>query len=68
MEGYNINDGRSRQKIDEAYGYKITTDKGHADIIFRNSSNGHYGGWLKNANILKEIPNDLKEIRSDWSA
>lgn len=28
------------------YGYKIVTPKGVAEIIFRNSSNGYYGGWL----------------------
>ena len=26
MEGYNVEDGRTRQQYDEAYGYKLTTD------------------------------------------
>lgn len=30
----------------EYYGCKITTDKGHIIIDYRNSSNGYYGGFL----------------------
>ena len=29
-----------------AYGVKITTDKGHIVIDYRNASNGYYGGNL----------------------
>lgn len=28
------------------YGYKFTTDKGHAVLDFRNDSNGYYGGYI----------------------
>lgn len=28
------------------YGLKIKTNKGYADIVMRNSSNGYYGGWI----------------------
>lgn len=41
------NDGRSRQDYDEAYGYRLTTEKGDCDFIFRNSSNGYYSGSLE---------------------
>lgn len=44
---YNLDDGRCRQDCDQAYGYKIVTTKGMADIIFRNSSNGYYGGEIE---------------------
>lgn len=39
-------DTRTRQEYDEAYGYRLTTAKGDCDFIFRNSSNGCYGGSL----------------------
>lgn len=39
-------DKRTRQEYDEAYGYRLTTAKGDCDFIFRNSSNGYYGGSL----------------------
>jgi|ERR1019366_106333 hypothetical protein len=37
-------DGRSRQDDDQFYGQQITTSKGRCQIIYRNSSNGYYGG------------------------
>lgn len=52
IKNYNLNDGRGRQDYDQVYGYKITTNKGTADIIFRNSSNGYYGGYI---NYVKEV-------------
>ena len=66
MNEYNINDGRCRQEEDSAYGYKITTDKGYADIVFRNSSNGYYGGYLEL--LTTELPNGMTEIADDWQA
>lgn len=39
-------DGRERQEYDAYYGIKLTTDKGNASIVYRNSSNGYYGGWI----------------------
>lgn len=65
-EGYNVDDGRTRQEYDEAYGFKIITDKGYADIVFRNSSNGYYGGWCENIGAT-DISN-MKPITDDWSA
>lgn len=37
-------DDRTRQKEDCAYGYDIVTTKGVVNLVFRNSSNGYYGG------------------------
>lgn len=66
MEGYNVDDGRGRQEEDAVYGYKILTDKGYADIVFRNSSNGYYGGWLEE--FSGDAPANMMPITADWSA
>lgn len=69
------NDKRTRQDYDEVYGYNITTDnKGECTIIYRNSSNGCYGGscipvtpensWVNN--FLEDV--QWTRIESDWSA
>lgn len=47
MDNYNVDDGRGRDDVDKAYGYKLTTNLGTSDIVFRNSSNGYYGGWIE---------------------
>lgn len=66
MDGYNVEDGRTRQEWDEAYGVKLTTEKGYADIVFRNSSNGYYGGSIE---LLKrELPESMTAIEDDWHA
>jgi hypothetical protein len=62
-------DDRSRQEVDSAYGLRITTDRGVCDLIFRNSSNGYYGGssyprWADGT----DIPDDYRQITEDWSA
>lgn len=66
-EWVNVDDGRTRQESDAAYGYRITTDGGQCDIIFRNSSNGYYGGWARFLEV-PVAPTDYIEIRDDWSA
>jgi hypothetical protein len=66
MGDYNVRDGRGRQDIDVAYGYKLTTDKGRADIVFRNSSNGYYGGELDDYG--NALPDGMTAIEDDWHA
>lgn len=44
--GYGTGDGRSRQDSDLAYGMKLATELGICDIVYRNSSNGYYGGEM----------------------
>lgn len=67
-------DDRSRQEYDEAYGFRLKTDKGHCDIIYRNSSNGFYGGWseqVKDLKRYKEILENNKFVEiteNDWQA
>jgi hypothetical protein len=59
-------DGRGRQDEDQFYGVKLRTEKGVADIVYRNSSNGYYGGSI--GPFAGELPNDMKTITDDWSA
>lgn len=66
MDGYNAEDGRTRQQHDEAYGVKLTTDKGYCDIVFRNSSNGYYGGSIWR--LMREMPDGMTAITDDWHA
>lgn len=61
-------DGKGRQEVDVLYSYTIETDKGLADIEFRNSSNGYYGGVLIrwDGAIPKEA--DMRPLTSDYLA
>lgn len=67
-------DGRCRKDIDKQYGVKFVTTKGWCDVIFRNSSNGYYGGWVEgpleqeapDARVLH--PQVWTAITADWSA
>ena len=68
LSDYDKDDGRCRQEEDEVYSYKITSNKGHSDIIFRNSSNGYYGGSINNGELISELPDNVKEIKKDWMA
>ena len=63
LPDYNVDDGRSRQESDQVYGYRFATMRGYADLIFRNSSNGYYGGWLGVGSIH---PDHLTPITADW--
>jgi hypothetical protein len=60
-------DKRTRQESDEIYCFKVITDKGECELIFRNSSNGYYGGYCS-FKFIDEIPNDFIEITEDWQA
>lgn len=67
MDDYDVNDGRGRQSDDEAYGVRITTNLGVCDLVFRNSSNGYYGGsviWY----WADDVPSTYRSIDEDWRA
>ena len=50
----------------KVYGIKITTNMGVTNIEFRNSSNGHYGGYL--VYDLHGDSGPMKEITKDFTA
>lgn len=66
---YNVMDGRTRQDDDSAYGFEIRTDGGVTSFVFRNSSNGYYGGEMSRCHNL---PDDQKFFVllfvNEWSA
>lgn len=68
LPDYDVADGRSRQEEDLAYGVEVVTDKGSAKIVFRNSSNGYYGGSLESVLLVDSLPEGLKRITDDWKA
>lgn len=70
-------DARSRQESDLLYGYVVRTTKGTATLVFRNSSNGYYGGWcylgvpdaVERYGRPIAITDEWREITgNDWSA
>lgn len=64
---YNVEDGRGRQEEDKVYGYEIKTDAGASKFVFRNSSNGYYGGDMELAEDRDSF--NWRQIEgSDWSA
>ena len=64
-----IEDDRSRQDVDRLYGVKLISTGGYFDLIYRNSSNGYYGGDLSREGDYDEYDTaDLIEIRKDYSA
>lgn len=67
LESYNLEDGRGRQEYDDVYGHRLVTELGSADIIFRNSSNGYYGGWIDDGSFLDSTA-AMREITEDWMA
>ena len=68
-----IDDGKTRQEFDQLYSVKIVTDGGHAEIEFRNSSNGYYGGWLsvEDGDVetrWNDKPIYYSSLKDDWQA
>lgn len=67
MEWYPVEDGRSRQETDRAYGYRLWTPLGRTAIAFRNSSNGYYGGNISLCKVQIDT-SKMKQITEDWHA
>jgi len=66
---YNVEDGRTRQQYDSVYGYKLVSAKGETTVIFRNSSNGYYGGYVELYLGPVMSLESFEEIHSDdWKA
>lgn len=53
-----------RQDSDILYGYRIDTDKGSANLVFRNSSNGYYGGSIAE---IKSDERSFRPVTEDFS-
>ena len=68
MPDYDVHDGRTRQEVDSAYGIAVSTNKGTAKIVFRNSSNGYYGGYIHSVQIVDKRLDGLNRITDDWKA
>ncbi len=66
---YGQNDGHCRQESDIFYGFKLSTEAGNIDIVFRNSSNGYYGGSYSLCDKI-QITAKFTSIKhlSDWTA
>jgi len=60
------NQSRTRQEEDRIYCIQIETTKGVCDIIFRNSSNGYYGGWADYSWTILDRA-EYKVITEDYS-
>lgn len=61
-------DERTRQDVDEAYGVKLKTRKGYVDIVYRNSSNGYYGGEAYLVQPGEAKMRKFNPITEDWTA
>lgn len=71
LEQYYPNDDRSRQEEDKAYGFSIVGYRGLCTIVFRNSSNGYYGGDCSWVLLSGDDVVDLgcwTMVVDDWSA
>jgi hypothetical protein len=53
----------------QVYGYRIVTANGFTEVIFRNESNGYYGGYLEEE-VVNEVPSDTIDLTNliDWSS
>lgn len=61
-------DVRGRSDVDTNYGIKITTTAGYCDLVYRNASNGYYGGWCNELDPATPIPEAMETVTQDWSS
>lgn len=67
VELEDVDDGRTRQEYDQFFGIRLTTTRGYVDIVYRNSSNGYYGGDLFRGKD-SDVSGKLIAIEDDYSA
>ncbi len=53
---------------EQIYGIKITSQKGSCVVIFRNHSNGYYGGSIEDTTCPTTEPEKKWNIIENWSA
>lgn len=58
---------QERDDVIEFYGIELYTDLGVSTIIYRNESNGYYGGWCEKIDSV-EITENFRRITEDWAA
>lgn len=63
-----VTDVRERSEQDQNYGIRLTTDGGVCDIVYRNASNGYYGGSIDLVDTLPDTLDKFRPIYEDWSA
>jgi hypothetical protein len=63
-----VTDERSRSEEDQNYGIALNTEKGVCTIIYRNASNGYYGGSIDLVETLPDTLDKFRPVYEDWSA
>jgi len=67
LPAYLVEDGRARQDVESVYGSVIRTTQGRVSIVFRNSSNGYYGGWMEHTDAHTLDPHEVfRQITTDY--
>lgn len=61
LSQYNLNDGFGRQEVDSVYGLIVVVGNNRSTFLFRNSSNGYYGGWIRTIH-LDSVPEQMTNI------
>lgn len=61
-------DERSRSEEDQNYGIHLWTSGGACDIVYRNASNGYYGGSIDLVETLPDTLDKFRPVYEDWSA
>ena len=66
LDDVDTDDGLCTQEYDQAYGYCFLTEAGVCEVVYRNSSNGYYGGYLT---VSQDEPTQKVEpLTEDWEA
>ncbi len=61
------NDGLCRQDSDEVNGIGLLTPGGTLEIVYRNSSNGYYGGSIEASKTERATTDIICPVDGDWT-
>lgn len=64
----NTDDGLCRQDYDSCYGVGILTETGFAEVYYRCSSNGYYGGIMASTHLESVNLDGMIKVTADWTA
>lgn len=59
-------DGLGRQDEDDVHGFGLKTAAGVFEIVYRNSSNGYYTGWIERGSDRSEWRGEWEPVCADW--